>query len=70
VTVYDVAGAGDTFLAAIVLALCCGADFVTAAKIACAAGAVAVCKSGVAPATVDEIKRIMSYGSIAVKGEV
>ncbi|MFA4015110.1 MAG: hypothetical protein RUDDFDWM_000183 [Candidatus Fervidibacterota bacterium] len=70
VTVYDVAGAGDTFLAAIVLALCCGANFVTAAKIACAAAAAAVCKSGVAPVTVEEIKRIISYGSIAIKGEI
>lgn len=60
VTVYDVAGAGDTYLAAIVLALACGANFVTAAKLASAAAAAAVCKVGVAPVTVDEIRQVIS----------
>jgi len=60
VTVYDVAGAGDTYLAAIVLALVCGADFVAAAKLANAAAAAAVCKVGVAPVTAEEIRRILS----------
>lgn len=60
VTVYDVAGAGDTYLAAIVLALICGADFVTAAKLANAAAAAAVRKVGVAPVTTDEIRHVVS----------
>ncbi|MCS7253272.1 MAG: bifunctional ADP-heptose synthase [Armatimonadota bacterium] len=59
VTVYDVAGAGDTYLAAIALALACGADFVTAAKLANAAAAAAVRKVGVAPVTADEIRQVV-----------
>ncbi|HID05579.1 MAG TPA: D-glycero-beta-D-manno-heptose-7-phosphate kinase [Armatimonadetes bacterium] len=61
VTVYDVAGAGDTYLATLTLALATGADFVTAGRIANAAAAAVVRKAGVAPVTIDEIHHVMEH---------
>ncbi|GBC99791.1 D-beta-D-heptose 7-phosphate kinase [bacterium HR17] len=55
VQVYDVAGAGDTFLAALTLALLAGAPFVSAAQIATVASAAVVRKSGVATTTPEEM---------------
>jgi len=59
VQVYDVAGAGDTFLSAITLALCCGADWATAAGVANAAAACVVRKVGVATTNPQEILQLM-----------
>lgn len=57
--VYDVAGAGDTVVSTLTLALTCNLDLATAAAIAnCAAGAV-VRKVGVATTTVDEIETLL-----------
>jgi D-beta-D-heptose 7-phosphate kinase/D-beta-D-heptose 1-phosphate adenosyltransferase len=49
------AGAGDTFLAAMTLALACGADTQTTAEIASAAAAVVVAKEGTASCDNDEL---------------
>ena len=58
--VYDVAGAGDTVVSALTLALSCGLDIASAAMIAnCAAGAV-VRKVGVATTTLDEISALLA----------
>lgn len=57
--VYDVAGAGDTVVSALTLALSCGLDIASAGFIAnCAAGAV-VRKVGVATTTVSEISALL-----------
>lgn len=57
--VYDVAGAGDTVISALTLALSCGLDIASSATIAnCAAGAV-VRKVGVATTSVDEIGTLL-----------
>lgn len=57
--VYDVAGAGDTVVSTLTLALTCGLDLATSAVIAnCAAGAV-VRKVGVATTTIDEIGALL-----------
>ncbi|MDO8684855.1 MAG: D-glycero-beta-D-manno-heptose-7-phosphate kinase [Armatimonadota bacterium] len=58
IEVYDVAGAGDTVISALTLALTAGADFVEAATIANWAGAAAVTKVGVAAVTRDEIAQV------------
>lgn len=63
VQVYDVAGAGDTFLAALTLGLVAGCDFVDAAKVATVAAAAVVRKVGVATTTVDEMLQLLK-GSI------
>jgi len=55
VEVYDTAGAGDTTISAMTLALLCGADTREAAEIANRAGACVVRKSGVATVTVEEL---------------
>lgn len=55
IEVYDVAGAGDTVISAITLALATGAEPLEAAKIANLAGGAAVRKVGVAAVTPDEI---------------
>jgi len=54
--VYDVAGAGDTTLAALALALAAGADLVTAGRLANLAGSIAVGKLGIAAVTAAELK--------------
>jgi rfaE bifunctional protein kinase chain/domain len=54
--VYDVSGAGDTALAALVLALAAGAKLETAAHFANAAAGVVVGKLGTATVTPDELK--------------
>ncbi|MCS7186319.1 MAG: bifunctional ADP-heptose synthase [Armatimonadetes bacterium] len=59
VQVYDVAGAGDTFLAALTLGLVAGCDFVDAAKVATVAAAAVVRKVGVATTTVDEMLHLL-----------
>ncbi|MCX6344498.1 MAG: PfkB family carbohydrate kinase [Armatimonadetes bacterium] len=57
--VYDVAGAGDTVIGALTLALACGLSLDVSAAVAnCAAGAV-VRKVGVATTTVDEISALL-----------
>jgi rfaE bifunctional protein kinase chain/domain len=53
--VFDVSGAGDTSLAALVLALTAGADLIDAAKFANAAAGVVVGKVGTATVTPQEI---------------
>ena len=54
--VVDVTGAGDTVIAAYVLALCAGATFPEAAAIANAAGGIVVQKHGTATTGVEELK--------------
>ncbi len=50
------AGAGDTFLAAMGLALAAGADTATAAELASTAAAVVVCKDGTSVCSADELR--------------
>ena len=59
VQVYDVAGAGDTFLAALTLGLIAGCEFVEAAEIATVAAAAVVRKVGVATTNVDEMVHLL-----------
>lgn len=59
VQVYDVAGAGDTFLSALTLGLIAGCDFVDAAKVATVAAAAVVRKVGVAKTNVDEMLHLL-----------
>jgi rfaE bifunctional protein kinase chain/domain len=59
VQVYDVAGAGDTFLAALTLALVAGTSFVEAAQVATVAAAAVVRKSGVATTDVTEMATLL-----------
>lgn len=54
--VYDVAGAGDTTLAALALAVAADADLVGAARLANLAGSIAVGKLGIAAVTADELR--------------
>lgn len=54
--VADVTGAGDTVIAAFTLALCAGASFLEAAKIANYAASVVVMKMGTATVTNDELR--------------
>jgi D-beta-D-heptose 7-phosphate kinase/D-beta-D-heptose 1-phosphate adenosyltransferase len=63
--VYDVAGAGDTTLAAIALALAAGTDLVTSARLGNLAGSIAVGKLGIAAVTQDELRREVkdAYGT-------
>ena len=58
--VFDVAGAGDTVIAAFTLALASGASMVQAARIANHAAGVVVGKLGVATATPDELRAKLS----------
>jgi len=58
VEVFDVAGAGDTFLAAASVALAGGADFEAAAYLGNLAGAASVRHHGVVAITPDEVRRI------------
>lgn len=59
VEVYDIAGAGDTFLAALTLALLSNNDFVEAAQVATVAAAAVVRKVGVVTTTVDEMEHLL-----------
>jgi D-beta-D-heptose 7-phosphate kinase/D-beta-D-heptose 1-phosphate adenosyltransferase len=58
--VYDVAGAGDTVVSALTMALACGLDLASAGEIANCAGAVVVRKVGVATTTVAEISALLN----------
>jgi rfaE bifunctional protein kinase chain/domain len=60
VAVYDVAGAGDTVISTLTLALAAGASALEAVTIANCAGAVVVRKVGVATATPEEILALVS----------
>lgn len=62
IEVYDVAGAGDTVISAISLALAAGANPVEAAKIGNLAGGAAVRKVGVAAVTCKEILALAEMG--------
>lgn len=57
--VYDVAGAGDTVVSALTLALTCGLDLPSAAAIANCAGGAVVRKVGVATTGVEEIRALL-----------
>ena len=59
VEVFDVAGAGDTALAVLTLALASGADLKEAVELANLGGAAVVRKVGVATTTVGEIRALM-----------
>ncbi len=59
VQVYDVAGAGDTFLAALTLGLLAGCSFEEAAKVATVAAAAVVRKVGVATTTPEEMLQLL-----------
>lgn len=50
------AGAGDTFLSALGMAVAAGADTITAAELASTAAAVVVCKDGTSVCTADELR--------------
>ncbi len=65
VQVYDVAGAGDTFLAALVLGLLAKSDFVEAAQVATVAAAAVVRKVGVATTTVEEMASLLPQVAVA-----
>lgn len=60
--VFDVCGAGDTVIAATVLARAAGADFETAAKLATEAAGVVVGKLGAATCTPAEMRASLSAG--------
>lgn len=55
IKVFDVSGAGDTFIAALTLALTSGVDIEVAAAIANSAGAVVVQKPGTATLSIEEL---------------
>jgi D-beta-D-heptose 7-phosphate kinase/D-beta-D-heptose 1-phosphate adenosyltransferase len=57
--VYDVAGAGDTVVSALTMALACGASLVNAATIANCSGGAVVRKVGVATTTIAEIRQLL-----------
>lgn len=60
--VFDVSGAGDTVIAAFTLCLACGADFLTAAKIANICAGIVVGKVGVASVAKKELlARLKDY---------
>lgn len=61
--VYDVSGAGDTALAALVLALAAGARLETAAHFANAAAGVVVGKIGTATVTPRELRDYVSHSN-------
>jgi D-beta-D-heptose 7-phosphate kinase/D-beta-D-heptose 1-phosphate adenosyltransferase len=66
--VFDVQGAGDTTIAALVLALRAGANLLEAAVIANAAAGVVVGKSGTATATPAEVRRLLPAAIRAARG--
>lgn len=57
--VYDVAGAGDTVVSALTLALACGLDLASAGAIANCAGGAVVRKVGVATTSTEEISSLL-----------
>jgi len=59
IEVYDVAGAGDTVISVLTLALACRADLLYAAGLANCAGGAVVQKVGVATVTTEEILEIL-----------
>lgn len=63
VEVFDVAGAGDTVVSTLTLALAAGADIVEAARLANFAGASVVRKSGVQSAVPAEIAHLIREAS-------
>jgi D-beta-D-heptose 7-phosphate kinase/D-beta-D-heptose 1-phosphate adenosyltransferase len=65
--VYDVAGAGDTVVSALTMALACGVELPVACMIANCAGAAVVRKVGVSTTTTDEIADLLgqAMGSIS-----
>ncbi|MGB9588461.1 MAG: D-glycero-beta-D-manno-heptose-7-phosphate kinase [Armatimonadota bacterium] len=63
VEVYDVAGAGDTVVSTLALALAAGASFEEAAVLANCAGGAVVRKVGVATVSRDEIASMLTYSS-------
>ena len=65
--VYDVSGAGDTVVATLALALGCGADVATAARIANAAAGIAAGKRGTA--TVQERELAATLGGVKELGD-
>ena len=65
--VFDVQGAGDTTIAALVLALRAGANLLEAAVIANAAAGVVVGKSGTATASPAEVRRLLPAAIRAAK---
>ncbi len=60
VSVFDSTGAGDSFVAALALSLISGLDLLVSAKVANAAGAVAVSTPGIARVNCQNILRILS----------
>lgn len=58
VEVFDVAGAGDTFLSAATLALACGADFVAATEFGNIAAAASVRHAGVVAVTPEDVRQM------------
>jgi D-beta-D-heptose 7-phosphate kinase/D-beta-D-heptose 1-phosphate adenosyltransferase len=65
--VFDVQGAGDTTIAALVLALRAGASLLEAAVIANAAAGVVVGKVGTATASVDELRELLPAAIAAAR---
>lgn len=59
IEVYDVAGAGDTVISVLTLAMACGADLLTAARLANCAGGAAVQKVGVSTVSQQEILAVL-----------
>ena len=57
--VFDVSGAGDTVVAALALALACGASVTTAARIGNAAAGIAVSKPGTAVVHAEELSAVL-----------
>src|SRR5688500_18474297 len=64
--VADVTGAGDTVIATLALALAAGATLVEAARVANAAGGIAVGKFGPATVSVTELLHALESGAIAL----
>ena len=65
--VFDVQGAGDTTIAALVLALRAGASLLEAAIIANAAAGVVVAKVGTATASIDEVRELLPAAIAAAR---
>jgi D-beta-D-heptose 7-phosphate kinase/D-beta-D-heptose 1-phosphate adenosyltransferase len=71
VKVKDASGAGDTVVAALALMLAARADFEVAVRVANAAGAIVVGKSGTATVSLDELRhRILPASSFAAEDKV
>jgi len=62
--VYDPTGAGDTAISALTLALTCGLDLASAAKIANCAGGAVVRKVGVATTSPEEIRSLLAISDL------